>query len=119
MTTLTIWKAPKVRVGPVGGFLLFPLDDTQAPYCTTRLAFRPCGNGILRLHAARTLFGRENEWWALVLRPADGSPEQMWCYRDELKCREVYAIWAGYGDPDGFAYSPTMYQWGNQWRMPQ
>lgn len=113
MTALTIWKAPKIRIGRIGKAIALPLDDTQAPYITTRRAFRPCANGVLRLHTARSLFGRDGEWWALVLRPADGGPEQGWFYRDEQKCREVYAAWAGYGDPQGFAYSPSMYQWND------
>lgn len=111
MNALVIWQAPKVliHVGRVGNMFICEPDDTQAPYTTTRLALRTCANGTLQLYAARTMFGFNDNWHALVLRPADGGQERYWFYRDEQACRSVYETWAGHGDPDGFDYNHAMY----------
>jgi len=84
---------------------MFWWDDTNTPYATRRRAYRLCGAGVLRLHAAETLFrpGKE-EWHALVLRPHDGR-ERTWFYRGEQACRRVFEDWAGHGDPEGFDFS--------------
>ncbi len=84
-------------------------DDTNTPYVTTCRAFRPCAGGVLRLHAAETLFRpQKEEWHALVLRRPAGD-EHVWFYRDESNCRAVYAEWAGHGDPAGFDFSFEVY----------
>ncbi len=104
MHGLQVFKRPKLSMRN-----LFWCDDTNTPYVTTRRAFRCCGAGVLRLHAAETLFrpGKE-EWHALVLRPSEGR-ERVWFYRDETVCRRVYGEWAGHGDPEGFDFSWEVY----------
>lgn len=102
MQNVQVWQKPKQSIRK-----LFRLgfDDTNTPYVTTRRAFRQCAAGVLRLHAAETLFRpRKEEWHALVLRRPEGG-EHVWFYRDELRCRAVYAEWAGHGDPEGFDFS--------------
>lgn len=102
MQNVRIWEKPKQSIRK-----LFRLgfDDTNTPYATTRRAFRQCAAGVLRLHAAETLFRpRREEWHALVLRLPTGK-ERVWFYQDEARCRAVYAEWAGHGDPEGFDFS--------------
>lgn len=102
MQNVQVWEKPKQSIGR---FFRQGFDDTNTPYATTRRAFRKCAAGVLRLHAAETLFRpRKEEWHALVLRRPEGG-EHVWFYRDESRCREVYAEWAGHGDPVDFDFS--------------
>lgn len=102
MQNVQVWEKPKKSIGK---FFRLGFDDTNTPYATTRRAFRQCAAGVLRLHAAETLFRpRKEEWHALVLRRPEGG-EHAWFYRDESRCRAVYAEWAGHGDPEGFDFS--------------
>ena len=102
MQNVRIWEKPKQSIGT---FFRLGFDDTNTPYATTRRAFRQCAAGVLRLHAAETLFRpRKEEWHALVLRLPTGK-ERVWFYQDEARCRAVYAEWAGHGDPEGFDFS--------------
>ena len=102
MQNVRVWETPKQSIGK---FFRLGFDDTNTPYATTRRAFRQCAAGVLRLHAAETLFRpKKEEWHALVLRQPTGK-ECAWFYRDESRCRAVYAEWAGHGDPEGFDFS--------------
>ena len=106
MQNVQVWEKPKQ---PIGRLFRLGFDDTNRPYVTTRRAFRQCAAGVLRLHAAETLFRpRKEEWHALVLRLPTGK-ERVWFYRDESRCRAVYAEWAGHGDPEGFDFSFEVY----------
>lgn len=106
MTALQIWKKPR---RPLPYLYRANWDDTNTPYATTRLAFRPCATGTLRIHAARTWLGYGGKGWhALVLRMPD-EREKTWFYRDEALCRQIYAEWAGHGDPYGFDFSYQLY----------
>lgn len=99
---MQVWEMPKQSIRK---FFRLGFDDTNTPYVTTRRAFRQCAAGVLRLHAAETLFRpKMEEWHALVLRLPTGK-ERVWFYRDESRCRAVYAEWAGHGDPEGFDFS--------------
>lgn len=110
MQNVQVWEKPKQ---PIGKLFRLGFDDTNTPYATTRRAFRQCAVGVLRLHAAETLFRpRKEEWHALVLRLPTGK-ERVWFYRDESRCRAVYAEWAGHGDPDGFDFSFEVYVQGS------
>jgi len=106
MQNVQVWKKPKQSIRK---FFRLGFDDTNTPYATTRRAFRQCAAGVLRLHAAETLFRpRKEEWHALVLRRPEGR-ERVWFYLDESRCRTVYAEWAGHGDPEGFDFSFEVY----------
>ena len=102
MQNIQVWQKPKQ---PIRKLFRYGFDDTNTPYVTTRRAIRECATGVLRLHAAETLFRpKKEEWHALVLCQPEGR-ERVWFYRDETRCRAVYAEWAGHGDPEGFDFS--------------
>lgn len=103
MHSLQVFERPRLSMRNLSW-----CDDTNTPYVTTRRAFRLCGAGVLRLHAAETFSSRQGRVARIGTASQEGR-ERVWFYRDEKVCRRIYGEWAGHGDPDGFDFSWEVY----------